>query len=115
MADRARASRYRELVDIQVPNVVDNGRGGRRPPAGQAAWKTIATGIYCEIVPLRGGEALVHAIQRNLQLYRVEMRPRPGITTAMRLWWKGMALDIKAAPPPGRDALVLTCESGMPG
>ena len=107
------ASRFRERVSIQEPNFVDNGRGGRRTPDGEDTWRDIAANIAAEIIPLRGGEALSIGIQRSTQVYRVTMRKRPGITTANRLMWNGIALDVRTAPPSiDRVTIVMTCESG---
>ncbi len=109
------SSRLRERVTIQEPNVEDNGRGGRRTPAGQEPWRDVAKEVAAEIVPLRGGEALSQSIQRSTQFYRVTIRKRAGLTTAHRLVWNGIALDIRTAPPStDRSTLVMTCESGVP-
>jgi head-tail adaptor len=109
------SSRLREVVSIQEKNLIDNGRGGRTHPAGEPEWKDIATGVRAEIIPLRGGEALNLGIERSTQLYRVTIRRRVGLTTANRLLWGGIALDIRTAPPStDRATLVMTCESGVP-
>lgn len=110
------SSRLRERVTIQQSNAIDNGRGGRKVPEGQPAWRDVATKVPAEIVALRGGEALSIAVQRATQFYRVTIRKRPGVTTAHRLVWNGIALDIRTAPPStDRTTLVLTCESGALG
>lgn len=110
------SSRLRERVVIQEPNTVDNGRGGRKVPAGQPAWRDVSGQVAAEIVPLRGGEALNLGVQRSTQLYRVTIRkPAGGISTANRLLWGGIALDIRTAPPStDRVTIVMTCESGVP-
>ena len=64
------ASKRRELVTIQQKNLVDNGKGGRRKPDGGAEWVDVATGVYAEIIPLRGNEALQNLVMRNVQFYR---------------------------------------------
>lgn len=109
-------SRLRERVFIQEPNTVDNGRGGRKVPDGQPAWRDISGEVPAEIVPLRGGEALNLGVQRSTQLYRVTIRKPVGdITTAHRLLWGEVALDIRTAPPStDRVTIVMTCESGVP-
>lgn len=64
---------------------------------------------------MRGGEALSQSILRTTQFYRVTIRRRAGVTTAHRLLWNGIALDIRTAPPStDRTTLVMTCESGVP-
>lgn len=110
------SSRLRERVVIQEPNTVDNGRGGRRVPTGQPAWRDVSGLVAAEIVPLRGGEALNLGVQRSTQLYRVTIRkPAGGITTGHRLLWGDVALDIRTAPPStDRVTIVMTCESGVP-
>jgi head-tail adaptor len=109
------SSRLRERLDVQEPNVIDNGRGGRRVPTGEDAWRTTATKIAAEVLPLRGGEALNLGIERSTQIYRVTIRNRPGLTTANRFMWQGIALNIRTLPPStDRATLVMTCESGVP-
>jgi head-tail adaptor len=107
------ASRLRERVIIQEPNTVDNGRGGRRVPAGEAAWRDIPGTIAAEIIPLRGGEAMNLGVQRSTQIYRVTIRkPAREVTTANRLLWGDVVLDIRTAPPStDRATLVMTCEN----
>lgn len=108
-------SRLRHRVRIEEPNLVDNGRGGRRPPQGESAFITVADRVPAEVVALRGGEALSQSVQRSTQLYRVTMRKRSALTTAHRLVWGGIVLDIRSAPPSTDGvSLVLTCESGVP-
>lgn len=110
------SSRLRERVSIQESNVVDNGRGGRRTPTGQDPWRDVATDVAAEIIPLRGGEALSIGVERSTQLYRVTIRKRAGVTTAHRLVWLGIPLNIRTAPPSvDRATIVMTCESGAPG
>ncbi|MDO7843450.1 head-tail adaptor protein [Sphingomonas immobilis] len=110
-----RSSRFRDRVTIQEANTIDNGRGGRKVPPGEDPWRDLATDVACEVLPLRGGEALSLGVQRATQLYRVTMRPR-SLTPAHRLLWNGVPLNIRTAPPPQRGAdLVMTCESGATG
>jgi head-tail adaptor len=110
------SSRLRERVTIQEQNRVDNGKGGRKVPDGQPAWRDVATAVPAEIIPLRGGEALSVAVQRATQFYRVTIRKRLGVTTAHRLLWNGIALDIRTAPPStDRATQIMTCETGALG
>ena len=109
------SSRLRERVDIEEKNVVANGTGGRRPPAGEDRWRSFAKDVAAEIIPLRGGEALAASIERSTQFYRVTIRDRPGVNTAQRIVWKGITMDIRTAPPStDRSTIVMTCESGVP-
>lgn len=108
------AGRLRERVTIQEQDVVDNKRGGRKPAPGSDGWRDVATGVAAEVFPLRGGEALTLGVQRSVQLYRVTIRNRAGLTTKHRLIWKGAPLNIRTAPPCTDGAsIVMTCESGV--
>ena len=107
------SSRLRERVVLMDENKVDNGRGGRKVPDGQPAWKPISGEIPAEVLPLRGGEALVRGVERSSQIYRVTIRNRDDVTTGKRLLWRGLLLDIRTAPPcTDRTTIIMTCESG---
>lgn len=109
------AGRLKHRVEIQEPNKVDNGRGGRKP-AGQDPWRSIADSIPAEVIALRGDEAVTHLIERAGQLWRVTIRPRADVTPMHRLVWKGITMNIKsAALNVAGDALVMTCASGENG
>lgn len=109
------AGKLREVVTLQQKNLVSNGRGGRERPAGEPEWNDVQSGIFAEIIPLRGGEALNHAVLRSVQIYKVTIRARDGVSTAQRFLWRGQALDIKAlAWSADRADQIMTCESGMP-
>ncbi len=108
------SSRLRERISIEVENLVDNQRGGRRRVPGEDGWREIASCVAAEIIPLRGDEALNLSVQRSTQLYRVTIRDRVDITTKHRLIWQGMALNIRTAPPStDRTYRVMTCEAGV--
>ena len=110
------AGRLRHRVAIQERNQVDNGRGGRRTPDGEDAWRTVASGVFAEVIALRGEEAMRHAVERSVQIWKVTVRPRPGVTTKHRLVWGALTMDIKgAALSVAGDELVITCESGATG
>jgi SPP1 family predicted phage head-tail adaptor len=111
-----KAGRLRERVAIQSKNLVDNGRGGRARPAGGPEWIDDATSVAAEVIPLRGDEALQHAVLRSVQLYRVTIRARAGVSAAQRLLWRGTPLNIKAlAHSTDRRDIVMTCEAGNVG
>ena len=106
------AGNLRERVVIQEANLVDNGRGGRTRPTDQP-WTDLGTRL-AEVIALRGDEAIRNAIQNSVQTWRVTMRPFPGLSTAHRLLWGSIALDIRSiAPTEARDGVVMTCESGV--
>jgi len=110
-----RAAARREVIAIERRNLVDNGKGGRKRPDGEPEWIAVAPEVHAEIVPLRGDEALNHLVQRQMQLYRVTISARPGITADMRLMWGTVPLNIKsAALSTDRRDLVMTAESGVP-
>lgn len=111
-----RARRLRERITIEAKNLVDNGKGGRRTPDGEPEWKpALPHPVAAEIIPLRGDEALSRAILKTVQLYRVTVRHRDGITTANRVRWGSVVMNIKsAARSVDRRSIVMTCESGVP-
>lgn len=107
--------RLRERVTIEEKNLVDNGRGGRKRPEGGPEWNEVAT-VWAEVIGLRGDEALSHLVQRAVQLWRVTIRLGTNVTPAHRLVWNSVPMNIRSiAPTPQRDALVMVCESGVPG
>lgn len=112
---RASSARRREKIAIQQKNLIDNGRGGRARPAGGAEWIDWATGIFAEVLPLRGDEALQEAVLRSVQLYRISIPARAGVTTAMRVKWGEVTMNIKAATlSTDRRELVIIAEAGVP-
>lgn len=117
MADKSLASRLNHQLALQEQNLVDNGIGGRRAPAGEQKWRDVDPKLWAEVIPLRGDEALKLGVQRSTQLYRVTVRARSApIVTSQRLLWRGIALNIRSAPPStDGQSQVLTCESGAPG
>lgn len=114
------AGRLRDRVTIQRKNEVDNGAGGRRVPVGGPKWTDVDT-VAAEITPLRGGEAITHLVERNRQLWRVTIRARAGLDTAMQLTWHDQYLGTLTANirsialNDARDGLVMTAESGVAG
>jgi head-tail adaptor len=101
-------------VALQMPDLVDNGRGGRTPNTATGGWATIAR-PWAQLVPLRGEEAVRNLVERHTQLWRVTIRMRPGVTTAHRLLFGSIRMTIQSiAANADGDALVMTCESGGP-
>ena len=110
------ASRLRHRVRIEEPNLIDNGRGGRSAPAGGEKWRAVVDQLPAEVIALRGEVATQHLVERQSQLWRVTIRPWPGLTIANRLVFGDVAMLVRAvAPTDERDGLVLSCESGRPG
>jgi len=109
------ASRMRDRVTIQQKNLVDNGRGGRKQPDGEPEWLDIAARISAEVIALRGDQALANGVTRNTRLWRVTIRNRSDLDPAQRVVWGNINMDIRViAPSDDREALVMTCESGVP-
>lgn len=112
------AGRLRERLAIQRHNVVDNGRGGRRVPDGEAEWEDVAT-VRAEVIALRGDEALDHLVQRAKQLWRITIRRRSGVRPSMRVAWTDpvsghLIGNIRsAALNETRDGIVMTVETGV--
>lgn len=107
-------ARYREQLAIQQRNLVDNGRGGRKRPDGDDRdWIDVAGNVAAEVLPLRGDEALQNAVLRAVQIYRVTIRARSGLTPDLRLFWRGQAMNIKTiAWSDDRREIVMTCATG---
>lgn len=110
-----RARRLKERITIEVKNVVDNGRGGRKRPDGGPEWLPVTLApIAAEIIPLRGDEALSNAVLRSVQLYRVTIRRRDGVSPANRIRWGSIVMNVKsAARSVDRRSIVMTCETGV--
>lgn len=109
---RLRPGRLSERVTLQTPVKTDTGGGSKTT--------TFEDGdtVWAEVIALRGGEALVAAVQRSTQLYKVTIRMRAGVEPKMRLRWRGVTMNIRSvAPDPDdpRAALVMTAESGVAG
>ena len=119
MSRKSLTSRLRDRVALEEPNLVDNGRGGRVAPAGQAKWRVLKPALPAEIIALRGGEALENLVQRSRQLYRVTIRRGPQIRMSMRLIWTDPVVgrvegNIRsAALNDTRDGVVMTVEAGV--
>lgn len=115
MAGAPLSVRLSKRILIEQPDVVDNGRGGRKPNPDTNGWKPLAR-PWAEIVALRGDEALRLSVERRRQLWRVVVRNRTDVTPACRIVWGSIVMDIKsAAPNAAGDELVMSCESGANG
>lgn len=98
-----------QRVTIQQESRVEDEGGG-----AVVTWVDVAT-VWAEVKPLSGRERL-HGQQLESRInYRVTIRRRSDITAAMRLVWRGQAMQIRAIPDAGPRALYLTldCESGV--
>lgn len=109
------AGRLKHRIEIQEPDQVDNGTGGRRAKPGTTGWRKLAS-TRAEIVALRGQEAVRENIERAVQLWRVTTRFRRDVTPRNRILWGDIVMDItSAAPNDAGDGLVMTCSSGANG
>ena len=107
--------KLKHQVVLQRQDKLDNGAGGRRANPANGGWADIAA-PWAEIVALRGQEAVRENIDRAVQLWRVTIRYRDGVTPRNRLVWNGIVMNITAAAPnDAGDGLVMTCESGANG
>lgn len=107
--------RLKHQVVLQREDKIDNGAGGRRPNPATGGWIEFAE-PWAEIVALRGQEAVRENIERAVQLWRVTIRYRDGVTPKNRLVWGAIVMNItSAAPNDAGDGLVMTCESGANG
>lgn len=91
-----RAGRLKERVTIQ--------RAVETPDAGGGAaisWQDMAK-VWASVEPLSGRDQVEGGGLVGVASYRVRMRRREGITSADRLVWRGVVLDI--ASPPLMDA-----------
>lgn len=90
------AGLFRQRVTIQVPNLTPDGRGG-----GVYNWSDVAT-VWAEIKTysasdFRNREQFQESQLRAKNEFLITMRYTPDtITTAMRVLWNGMDLEILA-------------------
>jgi head-tail adaptor len=107
--------KLKHQVVLQRADKIDNGAGGRRPNPDNGGWAEVAR-PWAEIVALRGQEAVRENIDRAVQLWRVTIRIRDGVTPKHRIMWGTIVMNItSAAPNDAGDGLVMTCESGANG
>jgi SPP1 family predicted phage head-tail adaptor len=108
-----KAGRLRDRVTIEAKTSVPNGQGGR-----VTDWAPVFKKVPAEVVAMTGDEALRMGVERATSTYRVTVRKRTGLTSAHRLSWDGLALDIRSVLPDPRDplqGLLLICEAGQLG
>lgn len=78
---------------------------------GTSAWAEVAT-VWANVVPLTGAERIA-AMQAEASLtHRVEIRYRPGLTTANRGFYGGRVFNVTAVIDVGErhDEMHLLCE-----
>lgn len=75
-----RAGKLRHKVDIQYPTETQNTYG-----EPEVTWTDLATGVWCQIQPLRGRE-FFESRQFNAEIdARIVMRHRSDVTAKMRI------------------------------
>lgn len=95
---------------------------GPRTPNGQGGYTTswqdvagVAT-VWANIVGLSGAETVNETVLRSVTRWRVTIRRRADVTTAHRLRWNDLLLNIISAmplPADPRGFTLLVCESGL--
>lgn len=96
----------RERVTLQSPQRAPDGAGGQ-----DITWTSGAT-VWAKVEEGRGRERLVGGRRAAETAFTLTIRYRSGITTEMRVLWKGRVLNITGlSDPDGRKRfLELTCE-----
>lgn len=90
MSDTLLASRLRERVTLEQPVRTPDTQGG-----GTVAWTSVAT-IYASVAPILGTarETSVADQQNALAGYRITIRKRDDVNSAMRVLWRNRVLVI---------------------
>jgi SPP1 family predicted phage head-tail adaptor len=106
-------SDLKDRVTIQRPIRVANGQGGYATD-----WADIegVASVSAKLVGLSGAETLNSTVLRSVSRWRVIIRRRAAVTTAHRLMWDGLAMNIVSAlphPDSPRRFTVLICETGL--
>lgn len=103
-----RAGQLRERVTLQAPLRTPDGAGG-----ADIGWSEVAT-LWARVEAQGGGELPAGERLEARARLEVTIRFRADVTPAMRLVWRGRALDIRAsADSDGRRRfLTLDCMEG---
>lgn len=99
----------RERVTIQRATAVADTLGGQ-----SVTWADVYEGIPAKVVPVRGGEAEVQGREMTMRSFVVIIRHGYTITTADRLVWGSVTMNVRRVE--NRDGmsrrLTLECEVG---
>lgn len=103
------AGKRNRRITIQSSTRVSDGKGGQI-----VSWSDLIT-VWGQMIPLRGQEALAQVVVKSVQLWKVTIRYRTGITTQHRLVHDGKVLNIRSCEDPDgtRAELVIVAESGV--
>lgn len=105
------SQRLNRRVTIQVKGSTQDGTG-EQIVGGWTNFVTTGDGkVWAEVLDLTGREFISANAEQSRVQTKVTIRHRDGITTAMRLLYKGEPYDIKAVLGQGNRSLLLMCES----
>lgn len=103
------ASLLRHRITIEQPVLVADGQGGYTK-----SWSTFAT-VWARITPAGGNENASTRQQVPEINYRIVLRYRDGITSAMRINWNSRLFNIRTVSDPDglKINLILIVEEGV--
>jgi SPP1 family predicted phage head-tail adaptor len=107
------AGQFNQRVVIEAPTAARDARGQRA--AAAPTWSPVAT-VWAQVQPLRGREFFAAGAIQSEATVRFRLRWRAGVTSAMRVVWRGMAYAIVAPPVDvdgGCQTLELMCAAGV--
>jgi len=98
----------RERVTFEEETPTPDGGGG-----STTAWGNISTTptVWAEVKPVRGSEAVDTGHLASKQMYLVTIRHRTDITTAMRIVWGSVYMNIRATQNRDMKKKYLTIEA----
>jgi SPP1 family predicted phage head-tail adaptor len=107
------AGKRRERVTFQRFTSASDGAGGT-----VQTW-TDLIGRYCEVKPISGGERAAAQQTESPRNYRLSVPNDSGtraLTTADRVVWEGITMQIRFIAYPGKSDLEfrIDCEAGVP-
>ena len=84
------ASRLRDPITIEELELASDGLGGNTEN-----WETFAT-TYAQVEPIFGSarEQVIAAQREAREAFKITLRRRDGVTSAMRVQWQGKTLNI---------------------
>jgi SPP1 family predicted phage head-tail adaptor len=85
-----RAGELRSRITIQQKNVTQNSLGEE-----VITWETLAT-VWAKVIAMSGAEAMGQGLASATTIYQVTIRGRDDVTSAMRVLYEGLTLEILA-------------------
>lgn len=107
-----RAGKLRHRVDIQVKQQSQNPENGEPVDEWVPAWKKCPAAVE----PVSGREFIAGQATQSVVTGRVIIRYRPGVTTDMRVLYRGLIHNIQAVLPDsgsGKDNMTLLVSAGV--